>query len=70
MCPKKGCPESEKPVYADYRAWFGHFWRHGRNVLIEIILDLGILQNPYIEPTFILADKLVQVSKIEEYEEQ
>jgi len=70
VCLIKGCPESEKPVYADHRAWFGHFWRHGRNVLIETILDLGILRNPYIEPTFILAEKLVKISKIEENEEQ
>ena len=69
-CKEKGCSWYEKAEFADYRAWFGHYWRKGRNALIAIILDLGILQNPYIEPTFILADKLVKISKIEEDKEQ
>lgn len=67
---QKGCPYSEKAVYADNTAWFGHYWRKGRNALIQLIQENEILRNPYIEPTYILANKLVQFSKIEQEEKK
>lgn len=64
-CKQKGCFWHEKAEFAEYRAWFGHYWKKGRNTLIQLIQEQGILQNAHIEPTYILADKLVQISKIE-----
>lgn len=64
LCMQKECPRHVQPEFADHKAWFGHYWRKGRNTLIEIILECEILRNPYAEPTYILAEKLVQISKI------
>jgi len=47
-----------------YGAIFGHYWRKGREVLIELVKEMGISKNPYTEPTFILAEKLVKISKV------
>jgi len=68
-CKEKGCSWYEKAEFADYRAWFGHYWRKGRNTLIELVQENKILKNAHIEPTYILADKLVKISKIEENNE-
>lgn len=64
-CMQKRCAWYVKPEFADHKAWFGHYWQKGRNALIEIILEYKILRNPYAEPTYILANKLTQISKIE-----
>ena len=63
-CRKKGCEWNQKKEYATYNAIFGHYWRKGREVLIELVKEAGISKNPYTEPTFILAEKLVKISKI------
>lgn len=65
MCRQNECSWHVKPEFAEHKAWFGHYWRKGRDTLIEIILEYEILRNPYVEPTYILANKLVQISKIE-----
>ena len=64
-CIDKTCIRFNKPEYAPYNAIFGHYWRKGREVLIELVKELGISNNPYVEPTFILAEKLVKISKID-----
>ena len=63
-CRQKGCPKHEGIVYADHKAWFSHYWRKGRETLIELVKKEGISKNPYGEPTWILAEKLVKISKI------
>ena len=64
-CKQKGCSWNKKVEFADHRAWFGHYWRKGRDVLIELVKEAGISKNPYSEPTFVLAEKLIKISKIE-----
>ena len=64
VCKHKICKWYNKPEYVTYNAIFGHYWRKGREVLIELVKEAGISKNPYGEPTFILAEKLVRISKI------
>lgn len=68
-CVDKGCPNSKKIEYADYRAWFGHYHRKGRDTLIQLAIKEGISKNPYGEPTYILANKLVKITKINSRDE-
>jgi len=64
ICKQKGCSWYVKSEYAEHGAWFGHYWRKGREILIELVKAEGVSKNPYGEPTFILAEKLVKISKI------
>jgi len=68
ICMDKECKNSKKPIYATYKAHFSHFYRKGREVLIKLALETGVSTQPYSEPTFILADKLVKFSKIRKEE--
>ena len=68
-CVEKGCPKSKKIEYADHGAWFGHYFRKGRDTLIQLVIEEGISKNPYGESTYILADKLVKISKIDSRDE-
>jgi len=63
-CLQKSCPRSSKIEYATYSAWFGHYYRKGREVLIELVIELGLSEHPYGEPTYLLADKLVKATKV------
>ena len=63
-CRKKGCWWNQKKEYATHGAMFGHYWNKGREVLIELVKEASISKNPYAEPTFILAEKLVRISKV------
>jgi len=64
LCKEKNCKWSLRKEYATHNAIFGHYWRKGREVLIELVKEAAISKNPYGEPTFILAEKLVRISKI------
>lgn len=64
ICLQYDCKWSKKPIYATYRELFGHYYRKGREVLIKLALETEVSQRPYSEPTYILADKLVKISKI------
>jgi len=68
-CVDIGCPEHKKIVYAEHRAWFSHYFRKGRDTLIQLVLEEGLSGNPYGEPTYILAEKLVKISKVESKDE-
>ena len=70
ICKVKNCSWNKKVEFADHRAWFGHYWRHGREILIELVKEAGISSNPYGEPTFILAEKLTKISKIEHVDDK
>jgi len=70
VCFEETCPKHEKPEFAEKQAWFGHYYRKGRNTLIRLIQDQGFLRNAYIEPTYILADMLARNSRIEETDEE
>ena len=63
-CRKKGCWWNKKIEYASYGAMFSHYFQHGRDTLIELIKKEGISKNPYALPTYILADKLKEISRI------
>jgi len=63
-CLQKGCKQWNKLEYVTYGAIFGHYYRKGREVLIKLAKETGVSQIPYSEPTFILCDKLVKISKI------
>ena len=63
-CKQKGCAWYEKSEYAEHGAWFGHYWKKGREILIQLVLEEGIAKNPYGMPTYILTEKLVEISKI------
>ncbi len=70
-CKQKGCSLNKKITFASHNAWFGHYWRKGREVLIELVKENNISKNPYAEPTFVLAEKLTQISKIDsEYDKK
>lgn len=56
--------ESKKPIYATYSAHFRRFYKMGRDILIQLVKEAGITNNPYILPTCILADRLVKASII------
>ena len=64
-CVERTCRWAKIPEYATYKAVFGHYYRKGREVLIKLALENGISERPYSEPTYILADKLVKISKVE-----
>ena len=64
ICLQYGCKWNKKPFYATHRELFGHYYRKGREVLIKLAKENGVSQIPYSEPTYILADKLVKISKI------
>jgi len=64
ICLQDGCKYYKKPIYATNGAWFAHYNRKGRDVLIQLALETGISQRPYSLPTWILVDKLVKKSKI------
>jgi len=61
ICPQKIC---NKKKFADHNAHFGHFYRKGRENLIQLALETGISKNPHCEPTWILAEKLIIFSKV------
>jgi len=63
-CLDRTCRHYREPLYATNGAWFGHYIRKGRDILIQLALEAGISQRPYSLPTWILADKLVKISKI------
>ena len=56
--------ESKKPIYATYSAHFRKYYKMGRDILIQLVKETGITNNPYILPTWILADRLVKASII------
>jgi len=64
ICLQYECKRSKKPTYATHSEMFGHYYRKGREVLIKLAKENNVSQIPYSEPTFILADKLVKISKI------
>ena len=71
VCKEENCKWNLRKEYATYNAIFGHYFRKGREVLIRLVKEAGISKNPYGEPTFILAEKLVRISKIDpEYEQE
>ena len=53
---------SKKIVYATYSAHFQNYYRKGRDILIQLAKETGITNNPYILPTWLLADKLLKAS--------
>jgi len=63
-CVQKICPKS-KVDWITYNELFRHYWKKGREVLIELALENNVSSRPYSEPTYILADKLVKISKID-----
>lgn len=64
ICKELNCEWSQKKEFASHSAIFGHYWRKGRGVLIQLSLQTKVSTNPYTEPTFILAEKLTKISKI------
>ena len=62
-CLQKGCRWYTKAENATHDQWFRHYFRKGRDVLIELALVTMISDNPYILPTYIITEKLVQYSK-------
>ena len=56
--------DSKKPIYATYSAHFRKYFKLGRDILIQLAKETGITNNPYILPTWILADRLVKASII------
>ncbi len=63
-CLQKSCEHWNNREYVTYRSIFGHYYRKGREVLIKLAIENNVSQIPYSEPTYILADKLVKISKI------
>jgi len=39
--------------------------RKGREILIKLAIETGVSSIPYQEPTYILAEKLVKISKVQ-----
>ena len=64
QCKQKDCPKHDKIEYSTHGAMFGHYIRKGRDKLIELVKQESISRNPFGEPTWILAEKLVKISKI------
>jgi len=64
VCKQGICDKSFKPEWVLYNEIFRHYFRKGREVLIELALENNVSSNPYHEPTYILADKLVKISKV------
>ncbi len=66
-CIQGICPKN-KVDWITHNELFSHYYRKGREVLIELTLETGVCPNPYHEPTYILADKLVKISKVKREE--
>ncbi len=64
ICKQENCIRSFKPEWVLYRELFRHYYSKGREILIELALKNNVSSRPYAEPTYILADKLVKVSKV------
>lgn len=64
ICKQKNCNKSLKPEWVLYREIFIHYYKKGREVLIELALENNVTTRPYVEKTYILADKLVKVSMV------
>ena len=63
-CVDRTCRWAKVPEFATYKAMFGHYYRKGREVLIELAKETGVSSTPYTETTYILADKLVRISQV------
>jgi len=66
QCKDKKCKWHHKVVYASHRFVFKHYYNKGREDLIKLAIETGVSNIPYQEPTYILADKLVKISKVDE----
>ena len=64
ICKEENCKWNLKKEYATQNAIFGHYWRKGREKLIQLSLQTKVSANPHVEPTYILADKLSKISKV------
>ena len=53
---------TKKIVYATHSAHFKNYYKKGRDILIQLAKETGITNNPYILPTWILVEKLIEVS--------
>jgi len=65
VCQQLTCDFSKRQTYSTYTAIFRHYYKKGREVLIELAKQTGVSIIPYSEPSYILADKLVKISKVE-----
>jgi len=64
ICKQKTCKRSFKPEWVSYKEIFRHYFRKGREILIQLALENNVSSTPYAEPTYILADKLVKASMV------
>ncbi len=65
LCRDFNCDKSKKIIFATYRFMFKHYMRKGREILIKLAIQTGVSTIPYQEPTYILADKLTKISKVQ-----
>jgi len=63
-CLQKSCNWYQKLEYSGYQEIFKHYYNKGREVLIQLALEYKVSTRPYSESTYILADKLVKLSKV------
>lgn len=69
QCRDSTCKRSLEIIHSTYGFMFKHYFRKGREILIKLATETGVSTIPYQEPTFILADKLTKISKVEKEDE-